>query len=109
MEKLSISIFPYPSKRKELLSACRIIASRSFEEVGCMDSRILSTSGEDNAVRFEQHWRHKDHLESYFQSEHFTALLGAMKLLATSYELIINDGSSSEGTLFVAQARNKKG
>ena len=108
MEKLVISIFPYPSKRRELLSACRMIASRTFEEIGCMDSRVFSASDEDNVVRLEQHWRHKDFLEGYFRSVHFTALLGAMKLLATSYELVINDGSSLEGALFVERTRNRK-
>ena len=108
MEKLAITIFPHRSKQKELLGACRLIGTRTLEVGGCMDSRVVSGSGEDGALRIAQHWRKRDLLEDYFRSDHFTALLGAMKLLAISYEMTINDGSPSEGAIFVDRARNRK-
>ena len=108
MEKLAITIFPNTSKRKELLSACRMIASQTTAEDGCMDCRVFAESDTDSTFRIEQHWQHWGPMEAYFRSNHFTALLGAMKLLAIDYELIINDGSTLEGAQIVDQARNRE-
>ena len=99
MEKLVITIFPHKSKRNELLNACRLIARQTLEENGCKDCRITSDSGDDSAVNFEQYWQQSHHLEDYFQSSHFNALMGAMKLLAIDFEVTLNDGSPNEGMI----------
>ena len=108
MEKLAITIFPKPPKLKELLSACRLIASQTLEKTGCMDCRVSSSGVDDSAIQFEQYWRQRHHLDDYFRSDHFNALMGAMKLLAIDFEVAINDGSPSEGSLFIDRARNKE-
>ena len=108
MEKLEITTNPHKTKRKELLNACQLIVEQTRKEDGCIDSRLLKGEKDENGIILEQHWRHRGFLEDYFRSGHFSALLGAMKLLAIDYELIINDGSPSEGALFVDRSRNRK-
>jgi quinol monooxygenase YgiN len=107
MEKLEITIHPHKTKRKELLNACQMIVEQTRKEAGCMDGRLLKGEKDEYDIILEQHWKQRHLLDGYFRSDHFTALLGAMKLLATNYELIINDGSSSEGALFVDRSRNR--
>jgi quinol monooxygenase YgiN len=107
MEKLEITVRPHKTKRKELVNACQMIVEQTRKEDGCIYSRLLKGEKDENGIILEQHWKQRHLLEDYFRSDHFTALLGAMKLLATNYELIINDGSSSEGALFVDRSRNR--
>ena len=108
MEKLKITIYPHEVKRKELVNACRMIVDQTRKEAGCMDSRLVMGEKDENSIILEQHWRQRDLFKDYLRSEHFTALLGAMKLLAANFEFIINDGPSSEGALFVDRSRNRK-
>ena len=108
MEKLTISIYPYQAKRRELLGACHMISRKTLEETGCMDCRVLSGSGEKNFIHLEQDWRKRNLLDDYFRSDHFSALLGAMKLLAIKYELTINNGSATEGSHWVNRVRDAK-
>lgn len=108
MEKLAITIFPHPPKLKELLSACRMVASQTMKETGCTDCRVTFGSSDGITIQFEQYWRQRHHLDDYFRSDHFNALMGAMKLLAIDFEVAINDGSPSEGALFIDRARNKE-
>jgi len=108
MEKLEITVHPHKTKWKELINACQMIVEQTRKEDGCIDSRLLKGEKDENGIILEQHWRHRGFLEDYFRSGHFTALLGALKMLAIDYELIINDGSPSEGAQIVDQARNRE-
>lgn len=105
MEKLAITIFPKLPKLKELLSACRMIASQTLEENGCMDCRVTSRGGDGSTVQIEQHWRKRYHLDDYFRSSHFDALMGAMKLLAIDYEIALNDGTPEHAKVAIKSAR----
>ena len=107
MEKLTVTIYPHRAKRKELLSACHMIAGQTLDEPGCMDCRVLPGSQESGAIVLQQHWRKADLLDDYFRSDHFSALLGAVKLLAINHEVTINHSSPSEGTLIVDRARSR--
>ena len=80
MEELFISILPDENKRKELLSACRMIAAQSLKEAGCIESRLFQDINEDG-IKIEQKWLRQKLLMDYFRSDHFTALIGAMKWL----------------------------
>jgi quinol monooxygenase YgiN len=108
MEKLVMSVYPHQTKRKEMLSAGHMISSQTLEETGCMDCRVFPGRGEESVIHLEQYWRTRHQLDEYFRSDHFTALLGAMKLLAIKYELTINDSSPTEGIHWVNRARNTK-
>ena len=105
MEKLAITIFPHPPKLKELLSACRMIAGQTLKETGCTDCRVTFGSGDGSTVQIEQHWRQRDHLENYFRSSHFNALMGAMKLLAIDNEITLNDGTPEHANVAIKNAR----
>ena len=108
MQKLEITVHPHKTKRKELVNACQMIVEQTRKEDGCINSRLLKGEKDENGIILEQHWKQRHLLDGYFRSNHFTALMGAMKLLAIDHELTINDGSPSEGKLIVDQARNRE-
>ena len=109
METLSIAITPHRSKHNELLSTCNRIAGETLKLNGCIDCRVSSDgAAEASAIRMEQNWRQRNLLEDYLRSDHFSALLGAMKLLSTHSEVVINNSSPAQGALFLDSARSKQ-
>ena len=108
MEKLGITIHPHKTKRKELVNACQMIVEQTRKEDGCIDSRLLKGEKDENSIILEQHWKQRHLLEYYFRSDHFSALLGAIKMLAIDYGLTINEGSPAEGHLAMNRARRTK-
>jgi quinol monooxygenase YgiN len=85
-----------------------MITGQTRKEPGCRHCSILHDTDSDNRVGMESHWEHMDFVDDYFRSEHFSALLGAINILAIDYELAINEGSPFEGQLTVDRARQTK-
>ena len=52
-------------------------------------------------IVLEQTWSRWDAVKRYLQSDNFTVLLGAMKLLGKSYDIRINDRSQTDGLKIV--------
>jgi quinol monooxygenase YgiN len=108
MEKVRLSILPRADKRGELINACRTISEQTRQEPGCQHCNFSHAPATDNPIEIEMYWQRISQLEYYFCTDHFSAMLGALKMLAIDYELIINDGSPSEGAQIVDQARNRE-
>jgi quinol monooxygenase YgiN len=106
---LTISMNAHPSKRSELLSACRLIIDQTKQEKGCLSCRLSQDIDNENVMTIEETWERHSYLEEHFRTDIFSALLGAMKLLGKTYELRINDGSLTEGMEAVEAARPKIG
>ena len=102
---LTISVNAHSSKRNELLSASRLITDQTRLESGCKSSRISQDNENENIITLEQHWEERSSLDNYFRSDHFTALLGAMKWLGRTYEIRVNGGTKEEGRDTVKRAR----
>ena len=105
MEMLQITIHARDDKRNELLRACWLITDQTRLESGCKSSQFSQDSGNENIITLEQQWEQWSSLNSYFQSDHFSALLGAMKLLGRTHEIRINGGTPEEGMDAVKRAR----
>ena len=105
MEKLEITVHPHKTKRKELVNACQMIVEQTRKEDGCIDSRLLKDEKDENGIILEQHWKQRHLLDVYFRTDHFSALLGAMKLLAIDWEMAINDGTPEKANEAVKNAR----
>ena len=81
-------------KRKELLRACRLITDETRQD-----------NDNKNIITLEQQWEQRSFLNDYFRSDHFSALLGAMKLLGRTYDIRINGGNQKEGRDAVKRVR----
>ncbi len=105
LEFIRIIIHSRKVKKKELLTACRMISSQTRKEPGCIDSRVLFGNDDENRIELYQQWEQQPFLNDYFRSNHFSALLGAMKLLGVTYEVTVNGGTGKEGMILVENAR----
>ena len=90
MEILKISIHCRKNKKNELLRLCRRVSEQTCLEPGCQNSGITDCSDGEELIILEQQWEQWSELSAYFNSDHFRALLGAIKLFAQSYEIQIN-------------------
>ena len=105
MEILQITIHARDDKRKELLRACRLITDQTHHENGCKSSQLSQDNDNENIITLEQKWEQRSFLNDYFRSDHFSVLLGAMKLLSRTYDIRINGGNQKEGRDAVKRAR----
>lgn len=103
---LRVSIHAHDDKRKELISACRLITDKTRNEKDCKKCNVYQDNFNENIITVEQHWEQWPSLDNYFRSNHFTALLGAMKWLGMTYEIRINEGTPKEGIDAVKRARS---
>jgi quinol monooxygenase YgiN len=108
MEILQISVQARDFKGNELWRTCRTISEAALQETGCAGSNISQDTDNKNLIYLEESWESRPHLEAYFRSDVFSALLGALKLLGETFEIKINDGSEDEGMEAVQGAREKR-
>ena len=107
MELLKISIHARDGKRNELFRTCRLITDQTRHESACKSIRLSQDSDNKNIITLEQQWDQLSYLNNYFRSDHFIALLGAMKWLGRTYEIRINGGTQEEGRDAVKGARGE--
>lgn len=93
MESLKISIHYHQGKKKELFRTCQSIADHANKETECLQSRIEEGSEDEKTILLTQIWQSWPVLNTYFSSDQFRALLGAMKLFGRSYTIQINGKS----------------
>ena len=104
---VQISMHARDEKRKELLSTCQFISDQTRQRAGCQMSRVSQDIDNKNIIRLEQQWEQWSSLIDYLRSDHFSALLGAMKWLGRSYEIRVNRGTREDGMDIVRRARGK--
>ena len=100
MLTLKITIRSRESKKNELLLTCRLVNERTLQEKGCSSCTVGQKSDDDDVIVLEQRWEKERLLTEYFRSDHFRALLGAMKWLGRSYDLNIDTVAKEERTVF---------
>ena len=105
METLQITIRACDDKVAELLRTCQLIADQTLQESGCESSLLSQNKADEGLINFEQKWKDRPSLINYFRSDYFTALLGAMKWLGRSYDILLNGGTHEEGIEIVKSAR----
>ena len=105
MEILQITIRTHDEKGDELLRTCQLIADQTLQKSGCESSLFSQNKADESLINLEQKWEDRSSLINYFRSDHFTALLGAMKWLGQSYDIRINGGTHEEGMKIVTSER----
>ena len=105
MEILQITIHARDDKRNELLRTCRLITDQTRRRSGCKSSQLFQDIDNGNIITLEQQWKQRPSMNKFFRSDHFSALLGAMKWLGRTYKIRINEGAVEEGGDAVKHAR----
>ena len=89
MEELLAKIRACDDKQSELLQTCQYITEQTLQFSGCKSSFLHQGGDKGDLITLEQQWDQRSLLNDYFRSEHFTALLGAMKWLGRFFEIQI--------------------
>jgi len=105
MEILQITIRARDDKGDELLRTSQLIADQALRQSGCESSLLSQKRADEGLINLEQKWDNSSSLNNYFRSDQFTALLGAMKWLGRSYDILINGGTHKEGMKIVESER----
>ena len=103
---LSIIVDTESHKRREFLSTCRLIADQTRKEEGCLVFCTTLDIDNENTIHVEQRWEHRAFMEKHFQSDLFSALIGAVQVLGVSHEIRINESARTEGMEAVHAAKS---
>ncbi len=105
---VSITAYIRPSNRRELLSTCRSIDEKTCQEKNCTKAHVMQHVDDESHLCVEQRWADRIDMEDYFRSDIFGALIGAMQVLAKSWEIQINESDRTEGMDTLEAIRSKK-
>lgn len=93
MTFVTITIHVLPAKRKELFQTLHELMQVMSQNPGYQNARLTVAADDPNLFTFVEAWENQQAVESYMESEHFSVLQGALKLLARSSEMTIISGA----------------
>jgi len=97
VEMLRICVHARDDKRNELMRTFQLINDQATREEGCTDCQLSQDSQNRNIITMQQQWQRWALLTTYLGSDHFKALLGAMKSLSRTYEIKITSSHYNSG------------
>ena len=92
-------------KRVEVLQTIKTLIGPIRNEPGCLSCYYCVDAEEEHIVIFRQEWKTNEDLAAHLKSDHFSVLLGAMKLLSIEPEIRFNTIASREGAEAITKAR----
>ena len=92
-------------KRIEVLQTIKGLIGPIRQEPGCISCYYCVDAEEEHIVIFKQEWKTEEDLAAHLRSEHFSVLLGVMKLLSIEPEFLFNTIASSAGAEAITRAR----
>ncbi len=104
MTRVTITMHVPPAKRRELLQSLHELMRLMQQEPGCLKAHIVLDMDDQHVLTVMEEWQNQRALECYMQSEYFSILQGAMKLLTTCSEMTITPGAepSSQENAYAA-------
>lgn len=93
MTRVTITMHVPPAKRRELLQSLDELIRLMQQEPGCLRAYIALDMDNQHILTLVEEWQSQEALERYMQSEYFSILQGALKLLTTFSEMTITPGA----------------
>ena len=94
-------------KRMEVLQTIKTLLGPIRNEPGCVSCYCCVDAEAEDIVIFRQEWKTNENLVTHLRSDHFSILLGAMKLLSIEPEIKVNTIVSTAGAEAIAAARTQ--
>jgi quinol monooxygenase YgiN len=79
MIRMSLQIQPPPARLAEILSAFRLISSRTTVQPGCIESSVSADERGNGVVIYQEDWESWDPLEMHIRSDSFLNILQLME------------------------------
>lgn len=101
--KMSVSA----DKRIEILQTIKSLLGPIRNEPGCISCYCCVDTEAEHIIIFKQEWITNEELAEHLKSDHFSVLLGAMKLLSIEPEIKFNAVASTAGAEAITEARSR--
>jgi quinol monooxygenase YgiN len=92
-------------KRLEVLQTIKSLLDPIRNEPGCLSCCCSVDAEAENIIIFRQAWKSNEDLDAHLKSDHFSILLGAMKLLCIEPEVRFNTIASTAGEEAITAVR----
>lgn len=92
-------------KRMEVLQTIKSLLEPIRNEPGCISCYCCVDAEVEHIIVFRQEWKTNEDLDAHLNSDHFSVLLGAMKLLCAEPEIRFNIIASTAGKEAITAAR----
>ncbi len=107
MIDVSIKISVPAEKRIEVLQTIKSLLAPIRSEQGCISCNCCVDTEAEDIIIFKQEWTTNEDLTAHLRSDHFSILLGAMKLLSIEPEIRFNTIASTAGAEAITAARKR--
>ena len=104
----TIKMFVPAHKRMEVLQTIRTLIGPIRNEPGCLSCCYCVDMEEEHIIVFRQEWQTNEDLAAHLRSDHFSVLLGVMKLLSIEPEIKFSTIASREGAEAISRARRAR-
>ena len=88
--EITIKMTVRPQKRKELLLTFRDMIKTVREQKGCLGCMVCLDMEHRYRLKLIGVWETQESLDDYMNTKLYSAMLGAIRLLCTSYDTNIN-------------------
>lgn len=92
-------------KRLEVLQTIKTLIGPVRNEPGCISCNYCVDAEDEQIIIFRQEWNSNEDLAAHLRSDHFSVLLGVMKLLSIEPEISFNTIASRSGAETISKAR----
>ena len=93
--QLKIEIKPY--KSDEFINSARLFSRRICKQKGCLDFNVYQDIDKENTYIVVGEWKTHQAMEKHFQTQEFELLIGAVRVLGETFEMIIAEVSKTGG------------
>jgi quinol monooxygenase YgiN len=109
MKILSIvTIYPFPEKRKEILSILNSTRGPTQAMNDCLDCRICIEDGDEGAILFLEQWQSWESFMKHIRSDIYSRLLEAMELSREEPDVSFFEVSAMRGMDLLKAVRDQK-
>lgn len=108
MIKMNIDVKALPHKLKEFLQTLDSLMIDLRKEKGNLSYRYRQDNDDINTIHIQAEWGSWDKLENHLQSDFFSVLLGAIRVLGEEPVVQIDDGHKIAGMEMNHKGQKKK-
>ena len=101
----TVTINVLQDRQKELIQTVRSLSKAVSSEKGFVDQGMYRNLEDENSILMVEQWETKDDLDEHLRSHSFGVLMGALNVLAVSWDVRFNMVSHSVGEEAILAAR----
>lgn len=105
MIRMRLQLVPPCQRVDEVISALRVLISRTEVKRGCLDCRLTRDESDPSIVTYEESWREWEDLERHIRSESYRAFLELMEVSTEKPVLQFEEPGEVRGIEFVQEVR----